>query len=186
MTEYFDSIDILYAKEIDNDISDMPLYEKKNVTVGFVDPTDFLPIGANIVIRTLKSDTETRVDNDFYILLGVNGEVYPLKKHLFDSIYEKHGEPYSYETNYAPTIRTNLDDKVFNLEDYAKTCTPRHNTFVYARELDHAVKVFPLWNEEEYILGNPGDYLVRQRNNPKDVYIIPRDTFNMTYTLYEQ
>jgi len=186
MTEYFDSIDIFYAKEMNDDISDMPLYEKKNVTVGFVDPTDFLPIGANIVIRTLKSDTETKVDNDFYILLGVNGEVYPLKKHLFDSIYEKHGEPYSYETNYAPTIRTNLDDKVFNLEDYAKTCTPRHNTFVYAKELDHAVKVFPLWNEDEYILGNPGDYLVRQHNNPKDVYIIPRDTFNMTYTLYEQ
>lgn len=181
MTEYFDSIDIVYAKEYNANISEMTIYNKLRIPFGFVNLSEILPIGTNIIIRTLEGDTETRVDKDTYIILGTNNEVYPLKKALFDLIYDATEDAFSYESDYAPTIRTNIDDKVIHLEQYAKTCLPKENSQVYVKELDRTVKVFTLWDEERYVLGNPGDYMLCNVNTPKDIYIVPRKTFEITY-----
>lgn len=183
MTEYFDSIDIYYAKDYSANLSEMQLYKKLPTPVGVVNPTDFLPVGANIVIRSLENDTEMKVDDDYLIVMGVNGEVYPLKKNLVMDSYSFSDEPFLYEANYSPTIRTNLDDKVYVLERYAKTCIPRDDVYVFAKELDRTVKVFTLWDEDHYVLGNPGDYIVCKRDNPKDVYVIPKKTFDLSYIL---
>lgn len=181
MTEYFDSIDIFYAQNYHSDTKSMALYNKLRTPVGFVSLSQILPVGTNIVIRTLKSDTETKVDEDTIIILGINNEVYPITRSLFESIYDATEEDFSYQSDYSPTIRTNIDDKVFLLEKYAKTCYPKANTQVYASELDRTVKVFPLWDEGRYVLGNPGDFFVCNKNNLKDIYIIPRKTFEMSY-----
>lgn len=181
MTEYFDSIDIFYAKDYNADTRKMTVYKKLRTPVGFVNLSSILPVGANIVIRTLSGDTETKVDADTYIILGINNEVYPISKSLFSELYDITDDEFTYESDYAPTIRTNLDDKVIHLEKYAKSCLPKENTKVYANELDRTVKVFPLWDEERYVLGNHGDYMVCNYNNPKDIYIIPRKTFEMSY-----
>jgi len=181
MTEYFDSVDICYAKNYAINTDDMALYHKLPIPVGYVDLSDLLPVGTNIVIRTLSNDTETKVDNDTYIILGVNNEVYPIKKALFDNIYAPVDEPFVYESDYAPTMRSNIDDKIFHLEKYAHACVPKDNAHVFAKELDRTIKVFTLWDEEKYVLGNPGDYLVCTCSNHKDIYIVPNKTFNISY-----
>lgn len=186
MTEYFDSIDILYAKDYSANLSETSLYKKLPTPVGVVNPSEFLPMGANIIIRSLEKDTEAKVDDDFLILIGINGEVYPIRKKQFEDSYTVSDEPFIYEANYSPTIRTNIDDRVFVLERYAKTCIPKDDVYVHGKELDRTVKVFTLWDEEQYVLGNPGDYLVCKQDNPKDIYIIPKKTFDLSYILVKR
>lgn len=181
MTEYFDSIDICYARDYSINLSELQLYKKLPTPVGVVNPSDFLPVGTNVIIRTLADDTETKIDDDFYIVMGINDDVYPLKKDLFNASYTVSDDHFEYEANYTPTIRTIIDDRVFRLDKYAKTCVPKSDVVVFAKELDRTIKVFTLWDEDRYVLGNPGDYLVCREDNPKDIYVIPRKTFELSY-----
>lgn len=181
MTEYFDSIKIVYAKERIHNVSDMELYEKIPNIVGCVDLADFMPIGSNIIIRTLENDIETKVTGNYYVILGVNGDVYTIKKELFAPLYNIIDDPYVYDGNYIPTVRTNLDDTSYRLSDYAKSCVPRKGIFIYAKELDYTIKVFPLWDENKYLLGKPGDYLVCRKDNLFDLYVVGRKTFELSY-----
>ena len=56
---------------------------------------------------------------------------------------------------------------------------------IYARVLDHRVKVFTKWDPDKYYLGVPGDYLAVRADDNKDVYIIAKDIFGKTYEEYK-
>lgn len=51
-----------------------------------------------------------------------------------------------------------------------------------AKQIDHRLKIFTEWDEEKYLLGRPGDYMVVRKDDLKDVYIIDKDIFHRTYT----
>ena len=52
---------------------------------------------------------------------------------------------------------------------------------IYARALDHRVKIFTTWDPDKYYLGIPGDYMAVRCDDLSDIYIIAKDIFEKTY-----
>ena len=184
MTQYFDSFDILYAKEYEADVNSMKLYEKKKLPIGYVKASEILPVGTPITIRTLEGDINTVVEEDLYILIGIKGEVYPNHRDKFERAYAISGEPYVYDKEtmeYLPTIKNRTSGNDLILVDYAKTCIPTGTVRIYASPLTKGMKLFVEWEKEKYMSGQPGDYLAVRCVDLKDAYIIDKDIFSKTY-----
>ena len=52
---------------------------------------------------------------------------------------------------------------------------------IYAKQIDHRIKIFTTWDPDNYYLGVPGDYMAVRTDDLKDVYIIARNIFEKTY-----
>ena len=186
MTEYFDSFTVIYSNEYEADTSDMKLYHKRKIPVGFVKAAQVLPIGTPITIRTLEGDINLTVEEDLYIIIGIKGEVYPNHRAKFEQSYMELNQKYTssgYGVNseYVPMIKNRSDGKDMVLTDYAMMCVPTGEVQIYARPLTKGVKVFTAWDKEKYMLGRPGDYLAVRRNDLHDVYVVEKDIFAKTY-----
>lgn len=57
----------------------MLICKKKKLPIGFVRATDVFKPGTMVSIRTLEGDLDVEIRDDIYIMIGVKGEVYPLK-----------------------------------------------------------------------------------------------------------
>lgn len=181
VARYYSTCEIIYAKDYTINLEGMIEYRKKNLNVGFIDPISILPEGTKITIRTLEGDMDLEVDNDFYILIGIKGEVWPIRKSKFENKYEIVEEKYEFEGEYEPTIHITKDGKVLNLIQYAKTCRDTGKLHVFARPLERTVKIFPNWDPDKYWLGKAGDFILCRADDHKDVYVCKRDIFFKTY-----
>ena len=188
MTQYFDSYDIIYAKDYEADINTMKLYEKRKLPVGYVKADEMLPVGTPITIRTLEGDINTVVEEDLYLIIGIKGEVYPNHREKFLRAYAVGEEKYVYDKEhmeYLPTIKDRTNGNDLTLVDYARICVPTGTVRIYVKQLEKGVKVFVEWEKEKYMLGKPGDYLAVRSDDLHDVYIIEQDIFSKTYDMVE-
>ena len=185
MMEYFDSFDLIYAKDYEIDISDMKLYEKLKLPIGYVKANEVLPSGTPITIRTLEGDIDMQVADDLIIMIGIKGEVYPNRLEKFQRAYQVQEGKYSYnnftDRAYSPTIKNKITGQTLSLIDYARLCTPSGTVKIYAKPIDKGVKVFTAWDKEKYMLGKPGDYLAVRNDDMHDIYIVERKIFGQTY-----
>lgn len=188
LNDYFDNCVIICGEKCNIHISDMGIYLKKPVTLGYVPATDLLPVGTPITVRTLEGDLDIRVEEDLVIMVGIRGEVYPNRLSRFEKSYEVTQKPYR-ECGarlcggllYEPTIHNRETGEVMKLIDHAKLCISDGGKRVFAKELTNRVKLFTAWDGEKYTLGRPGDYLVVGYEDRKDIYIVERDIFLHTY-----
>lgn len=181
MIRYLQSFDILYATEFDPDSEAMATYIKLRVPLGYVRSLDVLAEGDSATVRTLEGDINIRASEDIYIMIGISGEVYPIKRSVFEKRYVATTDPYKASFEYAPTVKRTDTQQSVPLMDFAFVCVPGEETRIFARPLDRTVKVFTAWDPDHYMLGKPGDYLAAHCENPKDVYVIARDIFEKTY-----
>ena len=188
LNEYFDYCQIIYAKEYEIDISDMPTYVKKQMPLGYVEAVNVLPVGTPITIRTLEGDVDMTVEPDLIIMIGIKGEVYPNRREKFEKSYTVTDEHYSadgrhsgHKMVYEPTIHNRATGEVLQLSDYAKVCIASGGTHIHAKELTGRVKVFTAWDEEKYMLGKEGDFLAVRCDDRHDIYVVERDIFFKTY-----
>ena len=65
---------------------------------------------------------------------------------------------------------------------YAGSCIAKGGSGIYAKKLDHRVKVFTRWDPDKYYLGVEGDYLAVRADDPSDIYVIAKDIFHKTYS----
>lgn len=188
MNEYFDNCEIIRAGEYKVDQSKMKDYKNKKIKMGYVKASKVLPIDTPILIRTLEGDIEMVVEEELILLIGVKGEVQPIKVTEFKQCYltldgTYNVEAFAEENGYIPTIRNRSDGSVKILTDYAKTCVLNEETHIHAIQLDHMVKVFTIWDTEKYLLGKPGDYLAVRSSNEDDIYVVEKDVFDKTYDI---
>ena len=181
LNEYFDHTEIIYAKDYMIDITEMKRYQKKKLPLGFVKIGEVMQAGTPITIRTLEGDIDISVDENFYIMIGVKGEVYPIKKEKFEKSYEEMKGKFELEAEYVPTVRNRITGQTESILDFARSCVPTGETQIYARELDRITKVFSAWDEEKYMLGNPGDFIAARCDDLHNIYIVERDIFYKTY-----
>lgn len=181
MNDYFDDVEIIYAKDYDIDVSNMKLYKKQKIKVGYVKGTDMVPAGSKIAVRTLEGDLDVEIQEDTYIMIGIQGEIYPNKKAKFERSYECLDEAYMFEGEYGPTIKDNTEGKHISLIPYAKSCISTGEVYIHVKQLDHRVKVFTAWDDEKYMLGKEGDYLAVRKDDMHDIYIIEKKIFESTY-----
>lgn len=178
---YKNSYDTIYASRFEPDVESMSVYIKNRLPVGFVRSLDVLENGDFSTVRTLEGDINIRASEDIYIMIGVQGEVYPIRRATFEKRYTAYDEPYAASFEYAPTIKRTHTQQSVPLIDHAHICIPTEETRIYARPVDRTVKVFTSWDPDHYMLGNKGDLLAAHYDNPKDVYVVAHDIFEKTY-----
>ncbi|MBR4994334.1 MAG: DHH family phosphoesterase [Lachnospiraceae bacterium] len=181
INQYFDESEIIYTSTHEEDISKMEHYVKKETPVGFVKATDLAKVGRTITVRTLEGDVDFPVKKDVYIIIGVDGEIYPIKQAKFEASYKVTDAPYVFPGEYAPAVVDVKTGERIEILPFAKSCTTSDDGGIYARELDHRVKIFTTWDPDKYYLGVPGDFLAVRVDDHKDAYIIARDIFFKTY-----
>ena len=181
MVSYFASSEIIYAGKYKEDLTPYGLYQKKPVKVGYV-PANKLGMNGQIaLLRTMEGDVDVALSEDVYIMIGVEGEIYPSKAEKFARNYTCLDEPYVFPGEYAPVVKNSKEGVNIEILPYAKTCISKECSQIVGKKLDHRVKVFTSWDEEKYYLGRPGDYLVARKEDPSDVYVIAGKIFDMTY-----
>ena len=186
MNEYFESIDIIYANETCMNIESMQLFKKKKIEIGYVKTVDIAPAGTNLIVRTLEGDINLLSDESIYIMIGIKGEVYPIVKNKFENSYHCLDNDFRVQAEYIPTVKNQELGINTPILPYARTCVATSDSFIYARPLEKAVKIFTLWDEEKYLLGKKGDYIGVRSDDHHDIYAIDRDIFIKTYELYEE
>ncbi|MDR1021348.1 MAG: DHH family phosphoesterase [Synergistaceae bacterium] len=180
--EYQNCFDLVYCGAGDVDFSTFDRYRKLRIPLGFARTTDMFREGSQICVRTLEGDIDTVSSADTYLMIGISGEAYPIKRDRFESSYEVLDGPYLAETEYMPVASDRINGERKNLRQYARTCAPKSDSFIRARELTRATKVFSDWDRDRYFYGAAGDYMAASEGNPDDIYIINRDIFSRTYS----
>lgn len=181
MNEYFDTSEILYAGEYKADLSEFDFFRKKAVQVGFVRAADFAEPGREVAIRTLEGDVDVTVTEDLYIILSINGEIYPIRRSKFESFYRVTDEPYVYPGEYSPNIIDSVTGERLPLLPFAGSCVATGGEGIYAKKITGRVKVFTAWDPDNYYLGRQGDFLAVRADDLSDVYVIEGGVFAKTY-----
>ena len=182
LRKYFSMYRVLYAKDTVLDTSDMKIYEKKPQKLGCVKLVDIFPVESKVEIRTLEGDINIRIDKDVYLMIGIEGEVYPISKSKLKSSYRFIEEPYNRTFEYDPCITDALTGEKKSVKEYAVSVLSMGKVRIYAKPLEEHVKLFTAWDEEKYYSGNPGDYIAVREDDPHDIYIINERLFDQLYS----
>lgn len=185
MIDYFGDIQIIYAKDHEIDLTGMNLYRKKKIPVGYVKMAEVFQPGTIVSVRTLSGDMEVEVQEDTYMMIGIKGEVYPNNKEMFDRTYRVLDTPYTFDGEYAPTVKDTMEGETVSLIPYARACVAGGERYCYVKQLDHRVKIFTQWDADSYMLGTHGDYLAVHREELHDIFIIEEKLFEKTYEIVE-
>ena len=181
INEYYCCYKIIYADTYKADLSTMTKYVKRKVNIGAVRLSDFLRTGTPVIVRTLEGDLECISADDLYIMVGIDGEVYPIREKKFLATYEfTEGEP-EYECEYEPTIHNTLTGEAYPISEYVKTCCAKGTSYIYAKQVNENIKVFTQWDNEKYLCGASGDFLAVREDDTSDVYMIQEDIFYRSY-----
>ena len=178
---YYNSFDVLYAKDAPIDTATLPLYQKRPLTVGYLPSLQLYPAGTELCVRTLEADLQVVAAEDLYLMFGIFGEVYPIRGENFEASYELTDKRPEIHAEYEPTVIVREEPAVQRLLTMAKGCVPKKGTPIYAKRLTRALKLYTTWDAENYMYGRPGDYVAVRQGNPKDVYIIMGRVFENTY-----
>ncbi|MBQ9766838.1 MAG: DHH family phosphoesterase [Lachnospiraceae bacterium] len=178
---YYHSFTVLYAKNAPVDTAALPLYQKRPLTVGYIPSLELYPEGTALCVRTLEADLNVTAESDLYLMLGIFGEVYPIRRAKFEASYEVTEQVPEILAEYRPMVISQAGAEVKELLPHAKGCIPKVGVPIYAKQLTKAVKVYTAWDEDNYMYGRPGDYLAVRQDDPKDVYVIGQRIFEKTY-----
>lgn len=179
---YFESSVIINSSDYNPQMDGFDKYVKKQLILGFVDPMSFLEKDTHIIVRTLEGDTEITVDDNFYLMVGILGEVYPISKNKFSLSYCTTDMPFEHRLEYTPRVYSEPDGRMFELFKYINPCISTGTSYIYAKKLDKNVKLFSKWYDEKYMSGKIGDYIACREDDLHDFYIIRKDIFSMTYS----
>ncbi len=179
--EYYRSSEIIYYNSHNLSKDNMDTYKKKKVIVGAVHSIDIFPEGSPLLIRALEGDVEVISGKDIYIMIGICGEVYPIRQEKYKTSYQIINQPFQIEAQYSPTVHNLSTKETVELMSHAHACIATGDTFIYARSLTKRAKVFTRWDYTRYISGKAGDYLVRKQDDIHDIYIVQKTIFEQTY-----
>ena len=178
---YLENYDLVYAGNNDIDFASMPLYKKLPRPVGYATSTDIFPAKTKITIRTLEGDVDTITADNICLMIGVQGEVWPIKRERLETSYNLIDEPYRENAEYTPSIINRLSGDRKEILPFAKVCIPSAQKTVRAKKLVKDTKVFTSWDTEKYYFGTVNDYLVANDDSYDDCYIVRSDVFLETY-----
>jgi len=182
--EYFNSYDIVDATSHNLDVGSMARHKKLKLTVGYARSTDMFEAGTPLMIRALEGEENVTASDDIYFMVGILGEIYPIKKEKFERSYIEVKKDFDIKIdalNYSPTARNIITGEINELAEFIRPCTSLGDSEVFAKPLERNTKVFTIWNLDSYMYGREGDYIVVRADSYNDVYIIRNDIFNMTY-----
>lgn len=180
ISEYFECVDIIDVNSYEPDLSVMKTYTKKRISLGVVKSTDIFPTGTSFVVRTLEADFNLEADDNVYIMIDGEGNIYPIEEEKFSMTYSLSDTIFKIDGEYSPSIISSSHEQR-ELLAYAKSCISNTSSSIYAIRLNRRVKLYTLWDKENYMSGKPGDYLAIRTDDLKDMYIISGRRFSEIY-----
>ena len=181
MDSYYNKYEIIYAERTVLDTSGMKLYEKLPQTLGCVKLSNVYPVGSLVEIRTLEGDINVKIADDMYLMIGLQGEVYPISEEKLRSSYIKGEGRFERTFEYEPSIHNAVTGAKTGVLEYAENVISTAKTKIYARPLTGCVKLFTMWDDEKYYSGEPGDYIAVREDDEHDIYIINKEMFPQLY-----
>ena len=181
MEQYYEKYLVIYAKDTTLNTAKMRRFKKISQTLGTVKLSDVFPIKSSINIRTLEGDVDMVIEDDDYLMIGVDGEIYPIKELKLNNSYKFTGMAYSRDFDYAPRIKNINTGEIKLVLPYAKAVRSSGNEVVFAEPLTKPVKLFTTWTDNKYYAGDIDDYIAVRADDEHDIYIINKDIFAKTY-----
>lgn len=181
MDYYFGGFEVIRYSDGRDKSLEYKVYQKRPYKCGYVKSADLFPDGTECRVRTLEGDVFITCSENIYIMVGIEGEVYPIKKDGFKERYDLCEEKYDKVFEYPPTIINKDDNSRVELTDYINSCMSRSGAKIYARPADKPTKVFSKWQYETYMRGNPGDMICYSYYDEEDVHVVKKELFNMLY-----
>ncbi|MCL2160034.1 MAG: DHH family phosphoesterase [Oscillospiraceae bacterium] len=181
LKEYTTAFDKIYAGETPVDFASMKRYKKLPVEVGFAKSVDLFKDGTDLTVRTIEGDIDLTASENLYFMIGVEGEVYPVMRELFEKNYKALDKKYKPVAEYPPTVIDKFSGDKHSILDRAMACIPVNEKIVRARQITKHTKVFTDWDTEKYFFGAPGDFLAANENDLRDCYIVSERIFHKTY-----
>jgi phosphoglycolate phosphatase len=165
----------------------MDRYRKKEIQIGFARSTEIFPAGTEIIVRTIEGDTYIVAEPDVYIMVGIQQEIWPIKRGKFEASYRVPDGRYTpdelfwSENHYEPTIKDRIHGDSISLLPFIHPCIPTGESAIYVKKLNRRTKVFTSWNQEGYMFGDVGDFLAVRSDDEGDAYVIEKSIFAKTY-----
>ena len=160
----------------------MEMFTKKEQKLGVVKMSDVFEVGTPVEIRTLEGDVNITIADDTYLMIGLEGEIYPISEEKLQNSYNATGFAFVKQFEYDPTVRNLSNGDIRPVMPYAKTViSPPGSARIYAQPLDHYIKLFTAWDDEKYYSGVPGDYIAVREDDPHDIYVISGRLFDQLY-----
>lgn len=181
MKSYFRNTEIIDVADYKADVAGWKKYCKLPLEVGYVRGVDIAEEKQEVVVRTLEGDQLIHIEKDTYIMIGITGEIYPISEEKFLTNYECIEKSYATDFAYEPELIDSRTGTRINLVKKAKCCVSIGKACIFAKCLEHRVKVFTSWDRDRYYLGKEGDYMAVREDDRSDVYIINGEIFRMTY-----
>lgn len=179
--EYFAMYDVVHARNGIVWDESFRLYRKKPYIYGYVKTTDLFAAGTSCRVRTLEGDVFVTAGEETYLMIGVLGEVYPIRREAFEKKYLPKEASYERAFEYTPKVWNLSDGTATEIMGAAKQCEALPDAYIYARQLTKAMKLFTNWNYESYMEGKQGDYLACSGENKSDCYLIKKEVMLETY-----
>lgn len=181
LEEYHEEFSVLYAKDTIVDTKYMKKYAKQEQVVGTVKLSEVFEIGTEVELRTMEGDIDVIIQDDTYLMIGIEGEIYPITEEKLKRSYNLMPFQYTRKYEYEPNIRNRKTGEKKYVMPYAKSCTAIAKSTILAQPLNQTIKLFTAWDDEKYYTGVPGDYIAVRPDDPHDIYIINKDIFPMLY-----
>ena len=181
LESYFSLYEVLYARDTTLSLEGLQRYEKLPQEVGCVKLSEVFPAGTRVEIRTLEGDVDVTIEPDLYLMIGIEGEIYPIREEKLRTSYTFTGKPYSRVFDYDPSITDLATHERKTVMEHAMGVISSGGTRILAKPLHRYVKLFTSWDEEKYYSGNPGDFIACREEDPHDIYIIRRRLFDSLY-----
>lgn len=179
--QYYDGFEVIVPETLDISTAGMHCYQKKQLEYGYVRAAELLPEGMEVMVRTLKRDFDFVVAKDSCLLIEPGGEVNYLLQQQFEKDYQPLGIHFELTAEYLPSIYMKRHGVVLDLLPYAKSCILRKKKFIYAKCLENTVKIDTARHQAASVLGQPGDYLIVNPEQPKEVSILSGLEFREIY-----
>jgi phosphoglycolate phosphatase len=176
--EVIDCVNLSAAISQKLNLNEVRNYRKLPVRLGFVPCRKLFAKRTKLQIRMLEGDVDITANEDTILMIGIKGEVYPMQKAKFEESYAVTDDSFSLPISYPPTILDHETGTRIPLLEYAKVCIGGGG-HVSAVRLKRGVKVFTLWDAENYLLGNVYDWIVRLSSD--DLYVVTADVFDGLY-----
>ena len=186
MTAYFEEYPVYYAKDYRYDTDTAEIYYPKPKKYGCVRVKELPEIERWSTIRTMEGELDIETADDLYFVMDTRGRVEYKTWEQMQAYYQCFDEVFATEENmdakaYWPVVKGKNNGRTYLLGDYAKVCIPRKEKQIYVKKLEDGIKLFPVWDEDRYQLGMPGDYLAAYKDDLRHIFIIKKELLNESY-----
>lgn len=181
LMEYSGECEILRAGVDKISVDGLNYYRKKRVPVGVVFCKDFVRSNTPMLVRTLEGDIDFNASEDTCIIVGVTGEIQPISMDKFQATYDMCSAKSRVSSEYRPTIKNLRSGETFDLTDHIRSCVTKSSEYVYMKPIESSVKIFSVWDANNYIRGTKGDYIAIRENDLSDFFIVEKDLCRKMY-----